>query len=338
MARTLDLTLENRLDFFNEQQLPAVVRAAERESLLELLEGAAPQLAAIQRRFGAILFRGFGLRSAEDFHAAAACCFRGAFRLYLGGVSPRGQITSGVYQSTRIPAYLRITLHNEMSYLPDPPRALAFFCMVEPSQGGETPLGDSRAIYQRIPAPIRARFETHGVRYHRHLYGPRWYSPTRAVSRILELHASWTAAFSTNDRSQVERVCAEQDATVRWNWEESALITNTLPGVREHPETGEKVWFNHVSTFVATPRTAGLARWLLYHAGFPSPRSRPFHATLGNGDPFRLAELDCINRALDSATVKFRWQRGDLLLVDNFLVAHGRMPFRGERRILVAIH
>jgi alpha-ketoglutarate-dependent taurine dioxygenase len=41
---------------------------------------------------------------------------------------------------------------------------------------------------------------------------------------------------------------------------------------------------------------------------------------------------------LDSATVKFRWQRGDLLLVDNFLVAHGRMPFRGERRILVAIH
>ena len=330
--------LENRLTFFNDLKLPAVLTAAPGETLAGTLAGAARELAEVKLRYGAILFRGFGLRGAEDFHAAAARCFAGTLRPYLGGVSPRAQIRSGVYESTRIPSYLRITLHNEMSYLPDPPRALAFFCQVEPSQGGETPLADSRAIYQRIPAPIRARFETHGVRYHRHLYGPRWYSPTRAVSRILELHASWATAFSTNDRSQVERVCAQQDATVRWNWEESALITNTLPGVREHPETGEKVWFNHVSTFVATPRTAGLARWLLYHAGFPSPRSRPFHATLGNGDPFRLAELDCINDAIDSATVKFRWQRGDLLLVDNYLVAHGRMPFRGERRILVAIH
>ena len=83
---------------------------------------------------------------------------------------------------------------------------------------------------------------------------------------------------------------------------------------------------------------AGFARWLLYHAGFPSPYSRPFHATLGNGDSLRSAELNSINNAIDSATVKFRWQRGDLLLVDNFLVAHGRMPFRGDRRILVAIH
>ena len=33
----------------------------------------------------------------------------------------------------------------------------------------------------------------------------------------------------------------------------------------------------------------------------------------------------------------FRWQRGDLLLLDNYLVTHGRMPFRGERKILVAI-
>jgi alpha-ketoglutarate-dependent taurine dioxygenase len=44
-----------------------------------------------------------------------------------------------------------------------------------------------------------------------------------------------------------------------------------------------------------------------------------------------------MNQAIESATVRFRWQRGDLLLVDNYFVTHGRMPFRGERRILVAI-
>jgi len=338
MASTLESSLKHRLSFFNEQELPAAITATNGESLLELLTGEAQELAAIQLRYGAILFRGFGLRTAEDFRAAADRFFDGALPQYLGGVSPRGQIMSGVYESTRYPSHMRIPQHNEMSYLPDPPRALAFFCQVEPSHGGETPLADSRVIYERIPATIRARFETHGVRYHRHLYGPRWYSPTRAVNRIQELHRSWMAAFSTNDRSQVERVCAEQGAAVRWNWEESALITNTLPAVREHPRTGEKLWFNQASTFVVTPRSAGFARWLLYHAGFPSPYSRPFHATLGNGDSLRSAELNSINNAIDSATVKFRWQRGDLLLVDNFLVAHGRMPFRGDRRILVAIH
>jgi alpha-ketoglutarate-dependent taurine dioxygenase len=330
--------LENRLTFFNEQQLPAVIKAGEGESLRDLLADASEELAAIKGRYGAILFRGFNLRSAEDFHAAAAQCFGNMLRPYLGGISPRGEIMSGVYESTRYPSHLSIPQHNEMSYVPDPPRALAFFCDIEPVHGGDTPLADSRLIYERIPASVLARFGAHGIRYHRHLYGPRRNVITRTLCRVIELHTSWIAAFGTDDRSEVERICAEQGATVDWNWEESALITNTLPAVRKHPETGEMLWFNQASTFVATPQRIGWARWLLYHASFPRPHRRPFHATLGNGDPIPIADLNRVNAAIGSATVRFRWQRGDFLLVDNFLVAHGRMPYRGERRILVAIH
>jgi alpha-ketoglutarate-dependent taurine dioxygenase len=330
--------LDDRIQFLNEQHLPAVICAAEGESLPGLLSEQAEAIAGVLRRNGAILFRGFPLDGPEDFHAVAAHCFGNLLRPYLGGISPRGEIMQGVYESTRYPSHLQIPQHNEMSYLPDPPRALAFFCAVPPSHGGETPLADSRTIYQRIPLEIRTKFEGRGIRYHRHLYGPKRNFVTSALSRVIELHTSWMVAFATTDRSEVERICAQQGSTVRWNWEESALISNVLPAARNHPETGERIWFNQVSTFLATPGSAGLARWLMYHAAYPHWPRRPFHATFGDGKPITLQDLNKINQAIDGATVRFRWERGDCLLVDNYLVTHGRMPFHGDRRILVAMH
>ena len=34
---------------------------------------------------------------------------------------------------------------------------------------------------------------------------------------------------------------------------------------------------------------------------------------------------------------RFPWEAGDLLVLDNHMVAHGRRPFTGPRRILVAM-
>jgi hypothetical protein len=50
--------IENRLAFINEQKLPAVISAAQGESLPYLLASASEELRAIRRRYGAILFRG----------------------------------------------------------------------------------------------------------------------------------------------------------------------------------------------------------------------------------------------------------------------------------------
>jgi alpha-ketoglutarate-dependent taurine dioxygenase len=331
-------TINDRLEFLNDQQLPAVVTAVPGESLGTLLTEQREPLGKMMERYGAILFRGFDLHSAADFQDAVALAFNKGLRDYIGGVSPRGLVMAGVYESTRFPAHLRIPQHNEMAYLPDPPRQLAFFCEIEPKHGGETPLADARTIYKNIPAEVLRVFEEAGISYHRYLNGRRMTRRHRNRHRIAKLHTSWMAAFSTEDQSVVEKACAENGSMVRWDREEGAMINNILPAVRTHPETGETLWFNQVATFLSSPRSTGLLRWLLYQAAFRDPYERPFHATLGDGRAITLAQLNSVHKAIDDATVRFRWRQGDLLIVDNFLVTHGRMPYRGERRILVAIH
>jgi hypothetical protein len=47
--------------------------------------------------------------------------------------------------------------------------------------------------------------------------------------------------------------------------------------------------------------------------------------------------LDEIRDAYDRARVLFPWQTGDIMLLDNMLVAHGRMPYTGPRKVVVAL-
>ena len=77
------MQIDERLTFLNEMQLPAVITAIHGEPLVELLAARREPLAAILRHYGAILFRGFGLRTAEEFQAAAAECFGDVLRPYV---------------------------------------------------------------------------------------------------------------------------------------------------------------------------------------------------------------------------------------------------------------
>jgi len=44
-----------------------------------------------------------------------------------------------------------------------------------------------------------------------------------------------------------------------------------------------------------------------------------------------------VREAFEAETVVFRWETGDVLLLDNMLVAHGRRPFKGDRKIVAAL-
>jgi len=327
--------------FLNEKQLPAVLRPRrpdERGPAAVAALLARPEARSLLRRHGAILFRGFGLQGLADFEAVVEAHYGDEVSVNVGGLSPRGTIKQDkIYESTRFPAHLRLHQHNEYSHMEHPPRDLFFYCDQPAAEGGETPLADSRRILAEIPAEIRSEFEKRGVRYRRHYYGRYWFPLLRLLNRFVKLHRSWQEALGSHDREEAAAQARALGLSLKWHLDGSASVAVRRPALAHHPDTGEEVWFNQAASQQVTPKVYGWGRFLGYHAMYPLAKDRPFHTAYGDGGRIPIRYLHRIIEATDRVTVAIPWEAGDLIWIDNFLVSHGRMPYKGQRRVMVAL-
>jgi alpha-ketoglutarate-dependent taurine dioxygenase len=106
------------------------------------------------------------------------------------------------------------------------------------------------------------------------------------------------------------------------------------PAITQHPTTGEKVWFNHVAFWHVSSLPAEVREALL---SVFSEDELPYNTYYGDGSPIEDSIVQEIREAYAEETIAFPWQKGDLLMLDNMLVAHGRNPFSGERKVIVAM-
>lgn len=241
---------------------------------------------------------------------------------YTEGQSQRTRVLGKVYTSTEYPANEDITMHNELSYAHDPPRRLYFFCEVAPAEGGETPIADCRRTFEALDPSLRDRFVEKKVRYVKNMHGGGDFGGK-----------SWQDHFETSDRNEVERYLRKGQVEFRWNPDGSLWTSQVRPAVIRHPETGESVWFNQADFWHYTNLGAkgeALRRMV-------GEDKLPTNAYYGDGTPIEPDVAETVRGLQWREAVVFRWEPGDLLILDNMLVCHGRRAYRGERRILVAM-
>lgn len=265
---------------------------------------------------GAVLLRGI---PAEVGAFRAVCdLIAGELLPYTERSTPRRQVAGNVYTSTEYPADLAIPMHNENSYQLSWPSLLFFACHVAPAGGGATPLADSAAVLGLIPEETRARFAG-GVTYYRNL---------RA-----DLGLSWPETFQLNSREEVESYCEQHDIGYQWD-EDDLRIHQVRPATHRDPVSGTEVWFNQAHLFHVSSLPAELRAELL---DLYAPEELPRHAALGDGSPIPDEDLAGIAHAYDVAALAVPWSVGDVMVINNIRIAHGREPFTGSRRILVAM-
>jgi len=346
-----------RTDFLDEAPggLPLVIMPSESGTsvscLVDQLREAQPWIRAKLLEHGALLFRGFAVHSGQDGEQVARAIEPALSRDYLG-TSPRDAVTDYVFNASELPSYYPIPQHIEMSFVPKPPRTLFFSCLVEPQgPGGETPLVDFRAVLRSLDPTLRARFERLGVRNIRNYDGPQ--SPRK---RDLWKLKRWDEMFRTTDRQEVERIAREHSFTVQWKPHDRLALINTQPATRPHEETGKPVWFNHVQIFhpaaaageyLRIARRQGPRLRYLGLAAFATAmvalkrrlakdEEQAMFCSYGDGSPISDAEVGAVRAAIWQNLAFPRWRQGDVMAIDNRAIGHGRMPYLGPRRVVVA--
>lgn len=268
---------------------------------------------------GGILFRGFVLRTQEDFqHALQATGIE--LIDYNESSTPRKQLGGQVYTSTEFPPDQTIRLHNELSTAATFPLNVWFFALQPAPQGGETPIADMRNVYKRLSTTVQDEFKKRGWMLIRN-YNDGFGLP-------------WQEAFHTTDKKEVEDYCHKNAITFEWKDNDHLRTRQVRPAITTHPKTGDTVWFNHMAFWHASSLERSVREVLLRNL---EEQGLPYHTYYGDGGRIDDIVVEEVRTAYQEEKVVFPWEQGDLLMLDNMLVAHGRNPYSGPRRILVGM-
>ncbi|MEU5219889.1 TauD/TfdA family dioxygenase [Streptomyces sp. NPDC020807] len=241
---------------------------------------------------------------------------------YLHGTSPRTQLGGNLYTSTEYPQHMTIAMHSELSYSHQWPERLFFYCATTPGGGGATPVADGARWLAALDAEVREAFAG-GIRYTQNLHDG------------MGLGRSWRQTFETDDRDEVEAFLKAGEFTWHWDADGGLRMTSPVrPATVRHPVTGTEVWFNQADHFHPAALGDETAREL---AQILPPEELPQSVTFADGSPIPDAYILHIHdRGLETA-VDVDWRKGDLMVIDNVATAHGRRPYTGDRRVLVAM-
>src|SRR5262249_32919644 len=161
----------------------------------------------------------------------------------------------------------------------------------------------------QMPQDVREPLAQHGIRYERLCDG--------RTSR------TWDQIYGTTDRDEAHQQ-AEANGEDLIFAADGARIRAVRPAFLT--VTHGTGWFNQLLPGHPHAPPAELRKMVA--AGLP-PTYRTCHA--GDGSQITPQTVDLLMQTHRAAEFPVPWAAGDILLIDNTVMAHGRRPYRGRR-------
>lgn len=268
---------------------------------------------------GFVVFRGYGIQSDQDFHRFVEGLGLENFK-YADSFSNavRHNRTDRVFTANEAPPNVEIFLHHEMAQTLTFPGALFFFCEKAAESGGATPICRSdrtlKTLETQNPTFI-AKLRSVGVKYRNSM-------PSEANHESGQ-GRSWKDTLTVNSAHEAEEKLAALG--YQFNWLEDGGLSVQTPALAavDHFGRGKDVFFNQI--------VAAAAGWTV------AADDREPRLCFGDDSPIEHADLADTIKAAYQHTVDLEWQTGDVALLDNLKVMHGRRPFEGSRSVLASL-
>ncbi|MEM9275514.1 MAG: TauD/TfdA family dioxygenase [Cyanobacteria bacterium P01_F01_bin.143] len=269
-------------------------------------------------KHGAILFRGFKIDNVVAFEK---CSLKICSQLFSeNGEHPRENLSENIYTPVFYPAKKQLLWHNENSFNLRWPMKILFGCLQPASQGGETTIVNSRKVFEALDPRIKDKFIQKQVMYVRNY--------------VEDLGRNWQTIFQTTNPSKVNDICQQSAIAFEWQPNGQLKTRSVRPAVVRHPVTNEISWFNQAQHWHPACLDAEDREYLF---SLYKQEDLPRNCHYGDGTPIEDEIMEAICEVYQQLEVAIPWEAGDILVLDNILTAHGRNPYVGTRKLLVAV-
>jgi hypothetical protein len=267
---------------------------------------------------GSLLLKNFRIDSMAKFESLARAL---SDELYSGyGDLPVREENQQLYHATPYTALHTIYFHNEASHTPKWPLKQFFLCELAAEWGGELAVSDCRAILKTLDPALVKRFIDTRLMYVRNF--------------VPYVDVRWQDFYKINERAQLEAFLRSRD--IEFEWKGEVLQTRIrAPALARHPKTRELVWFNQIQ--LHHPRMLESKVYSGLQGLFGRESDFPRYVCFGDGTPISSDIVDEISQALKKHAVNIAAKNGDVIFNDNMLVSHSRLPYRGPRKVCVAL-
>lgn len=311
---------------------------------------------ALEER-GAVLFRGFPMANPEDFDAFVKAFDGYADLSYEKSMSfaVRTKLADRIC-TTNEGKSGGLVFHHEQAQTPLWPSHVFFCCQLpaKPGDGGETGIVSSPLVYKKLTEKhpeFCSKLEQHGVKY-TVFAGPEQDS-SKGAGR------SWKSFF----HASTKEVCESKMIAGGWEWEWGVgpsnatgdvgsdflkCTTPVLEAVKLANGGGggrlRKCFFNQLIATTANAlefsRVGDSTEGCDPLVDLPSQEGIDDCVRFGNGDPIPLEILLDAKHICEDLAVNVQWQKGDVVLLSNYLMMHARRPWNGPegtRKLLASL-